>query len=352
MKVAIITDQHFGARNDSVAFLDFYEKFYRNNFFPAIDSSGIDTLLVLGDTFDRRKYMNFYALDRAKKMFFEPLRERGITVHMIAGNHDTYFKNTNEVNSPELLLNEYKNINIISEPTTVDVGGYDICFMPWICAENYEASVKELKETKSTLCMGHFEIEGFVMHRGMVSHDGLNKDLFKKFDMVFSGHYHHKSDDGQIYYLGNPYELTWNDAYDPRGFHFFDLETRKLEFVQNQYTMFSRIEYNDKGQEPIDLDKLDLAEKIVKLVVVNKTDYYKFDKFVNKLYTLGCQDIKVLEDLSEYDNGELQDETINLEDTVSVLSNYIDSVETDYDKDKLKTYMRGLYTEAVNIEVV
>ena len=352
MKVAIITDQHFGARNDSVAFLDFYEKFYRNNFFPAIDSSGIDTLLVLGDTFDRRKYMNFYALDRAKKMFFEPLRERGITVHMIAGNHDTYFKNTNAVNSPELLLNEYKNINIISEPTTVDVSGYDICFMPWICAENYEASVKELKETKSTLCMGHFEIEGFVMHRGMVSHDGLNKDLFKKFDMVFSGHYHHKSDDGQIYYLGNPYELTWNDAYDPRGFHFFDLETRKLEFVQNQYTMFQRIEYNDKGQEPIDLDKLDLAEKIVKLVVVNKTDYYKFDKFVNKLYTLGCQDIKVLEDLSEYDNGELQDETINLEDTVSVLSNYIDSVETDYDKDKLKTYMRGLYTEAVNIEVV
>ena len=352
MKVAIITDQHFGARNDSVAFLDFYEKFYRNNFFPAIDSSGIDTLLVLGDTFDRRKYMNFYALDRAKKMFFEPLRERGITVHMIAGNHDTYFKNTNEVNSPELLLNEYKNINIISEPTTVDVGGYDVCFMPWICAENYEASVKELKETKSTLCMGHFEIEGFVMHRGMVSHDGLHKDLFKKFDMVFSGHYHHKSDDGQIYYLGNPYELTWNDAYDPRGFHFFDLETRKLEFVQNQYTMFQRIEYNDKGQEPIDLDKLDLAEKIVKLVVVNKTDYYKFDKFVNKLYTLGCQDIKVLEDLSEYDNGELQDETINLEDTVSVLSNYIDSVETDYDKDKLKTYMRGLYTEAVNIEVV
>lgn len=352
MKVAIITDQHFGARNDSVAFLDFMEKFYEDRFFPTLDENNIDTLLVLGDTFDRRKYVNFYALGRAKKMFFDPLRERGITVHMIAGNHDTYFKNTNEVNSPELLLQDYKNINIISEPTTVDIAGFDICFMPWICPENYERSLNEMKKTKSTLCMGHFEIEGFVMHRGQVSHGGLNKDLFKKFDLVFSGHYHHRSDNGQIYYLGNPYELTWADYNDPRGFHLFDLETRKLEFVPNPHIMFQRIEYNDKGQEPVDLDSLNLADKIVKVVVVNKTDYYKFDKFINKLYTYGCQDIKIVEDLSEFDNGELQDESINLEDTLSVLSNYIDSVETDVDKEAVKTYMRGLYTEAVNVEVV
>ena len=351
MKLAIITDQHFGARNDSIAFLDFYEKFYENTFFPTIDSAGITTVLVLGDTFDRRKYVNFYALQRAKEMFFSKLAERNISVHMLAGNHDTYFKNTNDVNSPDLLLREYTNINVIDHPTTITVDDTAICMMPWICPENYQDSIDTLKDTQAEICMGHFEIAGFSMYRGMESHEGLSKDLFNKFDLVFSGHYHHRSDDGHIYYLGNPYELTWQDYNDPRGFHLFDLSTRKLEFIGNPYTMFARVEYDDKEVEPVEIDSLDLKDKYVKLIVVNKTDYYKFDKFIQKLYNKGCSDIKIVEDMSEFQEGEIGEE-INLEDTVSVLSHFIDSVETDVDKEQIKTFMKSLYTEAVNIEVV
>jgi DNA repair exonuclease SbcCD nuclease subunit len=351
LKVAIITDQHFGARNDSIAFLDFFEKFYDNTFFPALDANAIDTVLVLGDTFDRRKYVNFYALDRAKKMFFDKLEERGIRVHMLAGNHDTYYKNTNEVNSPDLLLVEYGNIDVISKPETIVIDGTSICMMPWICPENYQESLDHITNTKAEICMGHFEIAGFAMHRGMESHDGLAKETFEKFDLVFSGHYHHRSSDKHIHYLGNPYELTWQDYNDPRGFHLFDLDTRELEFICNPYRMFERIEYNDKEQEPIDLDRIDLSQKFVKLVVVNKNDFYKFDKFIQKLYNKGCYEIKIIEDLSEFEDGEIGEE-INLEDTLSVLANYIDSVETDVDKEQIKTYMRTLYTEAVNIEVV
>jgi DNA repair exonuclease SbcCD nuclease subunit len=351
LKVAIITDQHFGARNDSIAFLDFYQKFYENTFFPTIDSAGITTVLVLGDTFDRRKYVNFYALQRAKEMFFDKLAERNISVHMLAGNHDTYFKNTNDVNSPDLLLREYTNINVIDHPTTITVDDTAICMMPWICPENYQDSLDTLKDTQAEICMGHFEIAGFSMYRGMESHEGLSKDLFNKFDLVFSGHYHHRSDDGHIYYLGNPYELTWQDYNDPRGFHLFDLSTRRLEFITNPYTMFARVEYDDKEVEPVEIDSLDLKDKYVKLIVVNKTDYYKFDKFIQKLYNKGCSDIKIVEDMSEFQEGEIGDE-INLEDTVSVLSHFIDSVETDVDKEQIKTFMKSLYTEAVNIEVV
>jgi DNA repair exonuclease SbcCD nuclease subunit len=351
MKVAIITDQHFGARNDSIAFLDFYQNFYDNTFFPTIDSAGIDTVLILGDTFDRRKYVNFYSLQRAKEMFFDKLEERGITVYMLAGNHDTYYKNTNDVNSPDLLLTQYNNIEVIDSPKTINLNGFDVCMVPWICAENYEESIDVMKNTPATLCMGHFEIAGFAMYRGMESHEGLSKETFDKFDMVFSGHYHHRSNDNHIYYLGNPYELTWQDHNDPRGFHLFDLENRQLGFIQNPYTMFTRIEYNDKEVEPLDLTSLDLNGKYVKLIVVNKTDYYKFDKFTQLLYNKGCADIKIIEDLSEFQEGEIN-EDINLEDTVSVLSNFIDSIETDVDKEKVKSYMRGLYTEAINIEVV
>jgi DNA repair exonuclease SbcCD nuclease subunit len=351
MKVAIITDQHFGARNDSIAFLDYFEKFYNDVFFPTLAEHNIDTVLVLGDTFDRRKYVNFYALQRAKEMFFDKLANRNINVHMLAGNHDTYFKNTNDVNSPDLLLREYDNINVIDHPATIYVDETPICMMPWICPENYQDSIDTINDTKAELCMGHFEIAGFAMYRGMESHDGLSKETFDKFDMVFSGHYHHKSDDGHIYYVGNPYELTWQDYNDPRGFHLFDLGSRELTFIRNPYSMFARVEYDDKEQEPVDLDALDLQGKYVKLVVVNKTDYYKFDKFVQKLYNKGCHDIKVVEDMSEFQEGEI-DDSINLEDTLSVLGHYVDSIETDLDKEKIKTYMRSLYTEAVNIEVV
>jgi DNA repair exonuclease SbcCD nuclease subunit len=351
LKVAIITDQHFGARNDSVTFLNFFEKFYNDVFFPKLKEEGITTLLILGDTFDRRKYVNFYALDRAKKMFFDRLAEMNIHVEMLAGNHDTYYKNTNDVNSPTLLLREYSNINVIDHPTTIYVDEVPICMMPWICPENYQDSIDTMKTTNAEICMGHFEIAGFAMYRGMESHEGLGKELFEKFDMVFSGHYHHRSDDGHIYYLGNPYELTWQDYNDPRGFHLFDLGERRLEFVSNPYTMFTRLTYDDKETEPIDLTKYDLKDKFVKLIVVNKTDYYKFDKFTQTLYNSGCHEIKIVEDMSEFEEGDVGDD-INLEDTLSVLSHYIDSVETDLDKENIKTFMKTLYTEAVNIEVV
>lgn len=209
----------------------------------------------------------------------------------------------------------------------------------------------EMKNTSATLCMGHFEIAGFAMYRGSESHEGMDRTIFDKFDLVFSGHYHHKSDDGHIYYLGNPYEMTWQDYNDPRGFHLFETDTQELTFVQNPNTIFVRLEYDDKDQEPIDLRALDLTGCYVRLVVVNKTDYYKFDQFTQMLYTKGCAEIKIVENMSEFEEGSIDSE-IDLEDTMSVLDNYIDSIQTDSDKERIKQYMKTLYTEALNVEIV
>lgn len=355
MKVAIITDQHFGARNDSVVFIDFFDKFYTNTFFPTLQQNNIDTVLILGDTFDRRKFVNFYALQRAKEMFFDKLAELNIKVYMLAGNHDTYYKNTNDVNSPDLLLREYDNITVIDTPQTLHLDykneRCDVLMLPWICADNYQRSIDEINNTRAEVCMGHLEIAGFEMYRGQECHEGFSRDTFKKFDLVFSGHYHHRSTKDNITYLGTPYELTWQDFADPKGFHLFDLSTRELEFIPNPYTMFVRLEYNDKGVEPINLDEYDLKDCFIKLVVLNKTDYYKFDLFVNKLYTKNAYDVKILEDMSEFESGNV-DNDIDLEDTLSILSNYVDSINTDVDKEKIKSYMKSLYTEAINIEVV
>lgn len=353
MKIALITDQHFGARNDSLHFLDYYEKFY-NLFFLEIDDHNIDHVLILGDTFDRRKYVNFYSLQRAKRMFFDRLKARDIKVYMLVGNHDTYYKNTNDVNSPELMLNEYDNITVINDPQTIEVDGVKICMVPWICSDNYVVSMNEIKNTDATVCMGHFEIQGFQMYRGAPSEEGLNSEIFKKFDMVFSGHYHHKSSRENIHYLGNPYELTWQDYDDPRGFHIFDLKTHDLQFLKNPYKMFHKIIYDDKQNDIQVIQEQDLkifSSVYVKVVVVNKTNPYLFDMYINKLYQVNPIDITIAEDFTEIED--ISEEDIDqAEDTITILSKYVDNLTTDLDKAKLKSLFREVYVEALNEENV
>jgi len=354
MKAAIITDQHFGARNDSIHFLDYYEKFYSGTFFPTLDSESIDTVLILGDTFDRRKYINFYSYKRTREMFFDKLAEREIKVHMLAGNHDTYFKNTNEVNSVRLLLQEYTNIEVIDNPKTIEINNTSICMMPWICAENYEQSMEELKNTKADIVMGHFDISGFQMHRGLSSTDGLDRSLFGRFDMVMSGHFHHRSTSDNIYYLGNPYELTWQDYNDPRGFHLFDLESRKLQFIENPNVMFHRITYDDKENSITEINGKDLTKytgTYVKVVVLNKTNPYLFDKFMSNLYNVNPLDVTIAEDFTDLTEGVDDDILDQAQDTLTIINNFVEGIKEDYiDNNKLKTVMKELYIEALNQE--
>ena len=354
MKAAIITDQHFGARNDSIHFLDYYEKFYNETFFPTITNAGIRTVLILGDTFDRRKYVNFYSLKRTKEMFFDKLYEQGIEVHMLAGNHDTYFKNTNDVNSVDLLLKEYGNINVIDHPTNIYVGPHKICMMPWICPENYEDSMVTIKDTDAEICMGHFEIAGFAMHRGMPSQEGLNRELFRKFTHTFSGHYHHKSSSNDIHYLGNPYELTWQDYDDERGFHIFDFENKELTFHKNPNIMFHRIVYDDKTQSIQDIMAKDVSKytnTYVKVVAVNKTNPYLFDQLMNKLYMVNPLDITIVEDALDLTEGGGNDTIDEAEDTVTIINKYVDALENSgIDNNKLKNMLKELYVEALNLE--
>ena len=354
MKVAIITDQHFGARNDSVHFLDFYEKFYRDTFFPKLREEGIKEVLILGDTFDRRKYVNFYSLKRTKEMFFDVLQEEGFSVHMLAGNHDTYFKNTNDVNSIDLLLSEYGNVHVIDSPQEIYVGPHKICMMPWICPENYDESMEMINNTDAAYCMGHFEIAGFAMYRGMPSEEGLDRGIFRKFNRTFSGHYHHKSSADGIHYLGNPYELTWQDYNDPRGFHIFDVDNDELTFVRNPNTMFHRIMYDDREESITDITNKDLSQytnTYVKVVVINKTNPYLFDKFMNNLYNVNPIDITIAEDFTDLTEGVDDDMVDQAEDTLTILNKYIDNINEDsINNDKLKTIMKELYVEALNSE--
>ena len=351
-KVALITDQHFGARSDSKAFDDFFQKFYQECFFPEIDRRGIKTVFCLGDTFDRRKYINFTTLQSCREYWFDELARRNIELVMIVGNHDVAFKNTNNVNSPGLLLSDYDNVTAYSGPVEYSIDGTSILLMPWICTDNYNECMEAMKVSNSQVLFGHFEIAGFQMYKGHENDEGFNPKIFEKFDLVCSGHFHHRSSNGNINYLGNPYELTWADFEDPRGFHIFDTSERSLEFIQNPFSIFSKVYYDDEKVDPSTVDVSQYTNQHIKLIVVNKKDYYKFDQFIERLYKVNPLELKIIEDLSEFEADAMVDQEMDLEDTVTLLSQYVDSLETDADKDRIKTLMKTLYVEAQNYEEV
>jgi DNA repair exonuclease SbcCD nuclease subunit len=350
MKIALLTDTHFGARNDSLPFDNYFRKFYSHVFFPTLERERITTVIHLGDVFDRRKYINFNILKNCREYFFDELEQRGMVMHLLAGNHDTYFKNTNEVNSPDLLLTDYTNIQVIDRPTTLELDHTSILMMPWICSDNYAESMQAIQQSTAPVLFGHLELAGFVMHKGVANDHGMETRPFEKFDLVCSGHFHHRSRSGNIQYLGNTYELTWNDFDDPRGFHIFDTQTLQLEFIANPYTMFERFVYDDTDQDPDGIDVTVFAEKNIKVIVANKTDFGKFDRFVDRLYKQNPLELKIIEDFSEFEASALDDDDLDLEDTMSMLDGFVDGTETDADKERIKNLLRELYVEAQNAE--
>ena len=351
MKIALITDTHFGARNDNLAFNEYFYEFYENQFFPYLKEHKIKHCVHLGDVMDRRKFISYRIARDFRERFINSFKD--INFHMLVGNHDTFYKNTNDVNSlHELVDGKFKNIKVYSKTTEVDFGDCKILFVPWINSDNYSYTMEMLDTTSAQICMGHLELSGFQMQRGMIMTEGWDKRLFQKFDMVMSGHFHHKSDDGQIFYLGTPYEIYWNDYDDPKGFHIFDTKTRELERIVNTNTLFCKIYYDDTTQNYMSHDISRYKNKYVKVIVVNKKDWYQFDHFVDRLLLADAHDVKIIEDFSEMDASNVSDDIVeNTEDTMTLLEKYIDELDVTLDKSRLKTTMKSLYTEAQDLEL-
>ena len=350
MKIAILNDTHFGVRNDSEAFRNYQLRFYNEIFFPYLKKHNIKTLIHLGDVVDRRKFINFQTASIYRKQFWDRLYKEKIDTHIIIGNHDTYFKNTNEVNAIDNLYTSFDGINepfIYTRPKVVDFDGTPILLMPWICDDTREESIQMLNTAKADLCFGHLEIKGIEMQNGVINEFGNEKADFKRFDRVVSGHFHKHTDDGQIFYCGAQYEMTWSDYQDPKGFHIFDTETREIERIWNPLTIHKKIIYNDKIKDYNNLDLKPYHNHFIKLIVLNKTDDEQFDKFVERLYNeITVHDLNIIEDYSDI-KASVRDDVIEMgEDTVTFLNNYVDQLETDVNKTKLKEYLKSFYIEA------
>ena len=351
MKIALLGDTHFGVRNDARHFHEYYEKFYSEVFFPYLEEHGINTIIQLGDLFDRRKYINFLSLAESRRYFFDECKKRNIRLHALIGNHDIFWRNSLEINSPDLLLRDYDNITLWAKHGTLELDGAVFDMIPWMCNENENEIREFVSKSTSPYCVGHFELVGYYMQRGQVSHEGYEDVFLKNYDQVYSGHYHSRSAsvDGKIAYLGTPYELFWSDYKDQKGFGVFDTQSNVFKFVTNPNRMFYKLTYDDTKE--LNEDFSNLKNKYIKIVVVQKTNPQKFDTFMDDIYKMNPIDVTIVEDVNEMVNNE-EDVVDQAQDTLTILSNYIDQQTIQVEPQKLKTVMRELYLEALSSETI
>lgn len=353
MKIALINDTHCGIRNSSDIFSDNSNQFYKDLFFPYLRENGIRRIVHLGDVFDNRKFINFKSLHSYRKSFLGKLREYGMHMDVIPGNHDTYYKNTNELNSLKELLGHYMNeVTIHMDPSVVEYDGFRMALLPWVCAENYDKSINFIKNCKADWLGGHLELLGFDVLKGVPSHSGMDPLLFSRFEQVLSGHFHTASEKGNIKYLGSQMEFFWSDADDPKYFYVLDTETRTLEAIRNPHTLFRRIYYDDLKNDYTEFDVTVCDHKFVKIVVINKGDLFTFDRFIDRIQDRPIHELKIAENFNEFIGENVDDNGIELEETETLLDSYVESVSTELDKDRLKASMRTLLTEAQALEIV
>jgi DNA repair exonuclease SbcCD nuclease subunit len=344
MKLAIISDLHFGIKNDNPFFLEEALCFFENQFFPYLIENKIDTILHLGDLLDRRKYVNFNTLSQIRCRFFEKMQELDLKFYTTIGNHDTYYRNTNQIDSISELFSEYSNVFVIKDPENIQFDGFDIGIVPWITYDNEKTCLDFIQNTQCSLLMGHFEINGFEVVSGIYHSSGIERNIFSKFETVLSGHFHIRQTKNNIHYVGTPYQLNFGDVVGKKGFNVFDTSTRNLLFVENKRKVFHVIKYDDiNGFEKV--DPLEIKNTFVKVLVLNKKKPKLFDSFIDILYSCELQELTVIEEAEKSDDI---DTTVDMtQDTISIIIKEVDNMDNVSNKDKLKNILKELYLESM-----
>ena len=343
-KVIILGDLHFGARNSNKIVEKWQGKFLDETFWPYVEASGIKRIIQLGDYFDNRKWLNINSLAFQRNKFVQRSQELGVHIDMIIGNHDIPYKHTLENNSVNQLLEHEPNFTIWNEPGTHEIDDVKFTMIPWMCKDNYE-EIYETVINGGDICVGHFDIQGFVMHPGAISKEGLHLSDFSKWNTVWSGHYHTQSQNQNVQYLGTPYQMNWSDANSTHGFWVFDTTDRDMQFVENPHRYFHRFYWNEGCTE----DVTKVKDGYVKVNVQSKKDFESFENFIDKINFNSPFDLRVIESYEEFNQENVQD-LIELSSTETLIEEYIDEVATNSNKESVKNMMLTIYQEAMSIE--
>lgn len=314
MKIAILNDTHFGCRKDSHFFQKKQLEWLDNQFIPALKEHNVERIIHLGDVFDNRVSINIHTLSVFKEAFFDTiLNKLNIPMDIILGNHDCFFKNMTHCSIPEVLQSSYNNLNVYSDKWMVDihlekVGGMPFIFIPWISNQEQwlmiEAALDRipLEEAQQTTVLGHFQFVGCSMGKFGVCEHGTPLQPFRKFKKVISGHFHNPSENGNVWYPGNPFFTSWNDYGDEKGFLILDTAAQEYQKIVTSDKVFNVIEYKQNTSN-------DYSQQILKVYVNQKetasdTAKQEFANYIDSFYSKG----NIVE--IEYQNKE-ENEAVN-----------------------------------------
>lgn len=354
MKVILLTDTHIGASNDHPVQMNNVEKFF-TWFWGEVDRLGVTHIFHLGDLMDNRTRVSYLAAYQLKRCFMDQAAIRDVNVHMIVGNHDILYRTTLEYSSA-VLLEDKKNIFAYDNPVEVDLpDGTVIGMVPWIHKNNMDATMKFLETTDSKYIMGHLEIKGAQMMKGVLAEHGQEASIFGRFPKVFSGHYHHVNSYENIHYIGNTIQMNWGDFGEERGYTILDTETGEHQLVCNPFSPFQKLYYDDESETYEDLsymDHFDLSNRFIRVVVVHKKNPYLLERYVQKLTNLGAFSVQVMEhDSVEFSGTSSDVDEDDLKefkaDTLTILSEYVHSTAlSDEQSKRVMKMLREIYAEA------
>ena len=340
MKYVLLTDTHLGVRADAEHLAKMQMRFYREQLVPFMLERKICTILHAGDFFDKRQFITLKTMYACRE-FIELLASNDISMNLICGNHDVLYRDTNDVNSPEIML-DHTNLSVFTQPKEFD----NILMVPWINSKNAVEFLDIMRESKAKICIGHFEIAGFEMHKGSVCEHGMDAALFNRFDVVLSGHFHTRSTKGNITYLGSPFEMTWSDFDDQKYFYVLDSETGELEAIPVKERMFYRINWNKDEMTCVPEWPESFQGKHVRVVADRREAAYSFDAWLSTIAQQNPADLQVV-DVQVEISQDVQ--TLIAESTKSNLDLIMEFIEAsghdEQTRQMLTQHMTELYYE-------
>lgn len=254
-KIGIVGDLHFGIKNNNENFLKFQIDWFYKELIPKLKEEKCDTIVFLGDVFDNRVSISPLILTSVRKLFKDICKS--FITHVVVGNHDCYYRNTNDVHSLEVL--EDQGAFVYPEITEIELFNKKCLILPWLTKNTLEKAEKILTKNNYDLCFGHLEVNGFEMAKNHIKTNGMTQDTFFNCRKVYSGHFHIRNVDGQIKYVGTPYELYWGDYLEEKGFTILDTNTMEETYFLNE-TSPKHIKIKSKDLNIKDLD-IELIKK-------------------------------------------------------------------------------------------
>lgn len=338
MKYAILGDIHFKKLKTEL------ERSYREKVLyfvsKTLEERKIDNVIQLGDFFDDRKNLDVFEFVKTQE-YYKKYFGKIDSFLTLTGNHDSYLKNTNDINSTSIFQQLFPNFFCISEIKELPFG----LIVPWINESNIE-QFNEAIQKKHKYCFGHFEINSFSMVKGFEETHGLSSALFNNCDKVFSGHFHLVQDKNNISYVGSLFQNDRNDINDIKRILILDTDTDEIEEIKIPFELFKRVSINSEDDMTDDLiDSFD--EKIVD-IVFNVPKSLKREKYMDKII-----DAATTFEFNIIDNSELCKEAIDMnvenEEIGEIFTDFLKISDTIDDKRKeaLNTVFTDIYKELI-----